>query len=231
MFAWWKNSRLGASSKLPCEGPGGTLNSKLPLKASGEFTRLQPKTEIKRNQCSRVLGTSLGATEVATEPTTAPATDCPSVEVTEEEPMIGTCELDWAFPKPLPPTQDFNQDVVRVWSAHAPPARRQPKAQEHAVELLQALQRQPCLVGKWILATDLESAVYPQLLQSLGWAPRPWTGRNGVAKHLGLLTQRRYKRVEVAGSTRNWAAFFVPATERRGSRRTGLNTTSRQRTC
>jgi hypothetical protein len=31
-----------------------------------------------------------------------------------------------------------------------------------------------------------------------------------VAKHLGELTLRRYKRVEVAGSTRNWAAFFIP---------------------
>jgi hypothetical protein len=66
--------------------------------------------------------------------------------------MSGTCELNWALTKQLPTTQSLEQDVVRVWSVHAPPARRQTAAREHAIALLQALQRQPCLVGKWVLA-------------------------------------------------------------------------------
>jgi hypothetical protein len=138
-----------------------------------------------------------------------------------EEAISRLLELNWnsVLPKPLPTTQNFDLDVVRIWSAHAPPARRQPTTREHAIELFQLLQRQPRLVGKWILATDLEDEVYPNLLACLGWAPRPWLGRNGVAKHLGDLTLRRCKRVEVAGSRRNWAAFFVPGKPGRGSPR------------
>ena len=118
-------------------------------------------------------------------------------------------ELNWKWVSPRP-SQNMERDVVRVWCANAPPARHQPTARDHAIELFQLLQRQPRFVGKWILATDLENVIYPHFLACLGWAPRPWVGRNGVAKHLGDLTLRRCKRVEVAGSTRNWAAFFVP---------------------
>jgi hypothetical protein len=96
-------------------------------------------------------------------------------------------------------------------------ARRQPIAREHAIELFQFLQQQRRFVGKWILARDLENVVYPHFLACLGWAPRPWVGRNGVAKHLGELTVRSCKRVEVAGSTRNWAAFLVPGKTARRS--------------
>ena len=39
--------------------------------------------------------------------------------------------------------------------------------------------------------------------------------KDGVAKQLGHLTQRSYKKVEVSGSTHNWAAFFVPTAGRR----------------
>jgi hypothetical protein len=218
MFAWWKNARSDRSSE--------------PLKASGkvrpslaELTPLRLKSQ--------------GATEVVaegtTEATTAPATDCSSNppnsvrfgnKQNQSRPDLGSLrpkpgeellELNWnwVLPKPLPATQNFDQDVVRVWSANAPPARREPTAREHAVELLQALQRQPCLVGKWVLSTDVELTVYPQLLACLGWAPRPWNGRNGVAKHLGNLTLRQCKRVEVAGATHNLAAYFVPGARTR----------------
>jgi hypothetical protein len=229
MFAWWKTARSGSSSRLPSKGSDGTLNSTLPPKPSAEVHRsseLRPKTVHKKNQRLDILGT----TEVATEPTAAPATNHASAEESVEEVISRLLELswNWVFPKPLPTTQNFNQDVVRVWSARAPPARRQPTAREHAIELFQLLQRQPRLVGKWILATDLEHEVYPNLLACLGWAPRPWVGRNGVAKHLGELTVRSYKRVEVAGSTCNWAAFLVPPAGRETSGHTGLRPTSRR---
>ena len=218
MFAWWKTARSGSSSRLPSKGSDGTLNSTLPPKPSAEVHRsseLRPKTVHKRNQRLDILGT----TEVATEPTTAPATNHASAEESVEEVISRLLELNlnWVLPKPLPTTQNFEQDVVRVWSARAPPARRQPTAREHAIELFQLLKRQPRLAGKWILATDLEHEVYPNLLACLGRAPRPWVGRNGVAKHLGKFTLRRYKRVEVAGSARNWAAFYVPGGKKRPS--------------
>src|SRR5262245_21461774 len=83
MFGWWKKAGPDASNELPSERSDGTLNSIFPPNAAGEvhpslgkFTRLQLKTESKRNQCSLVLGTSLGTTEVTTESTTVPATDC-----------------------------------------------------------------------------------------------------------------------------------------------------------
>ncbi len=225
MFAWWKTVRSGSSNRLPSKGSGETLNSTPPPKPSAEVHRsseFTPKTVHKRNQRLGILGT--------TEVTTAPATNRASAGESLEEAISRLLELNWnwVLPKPLPTTQNFDQDVVRVWSAHCPPARRQPTAREHAIELFQLLKRQPRLAGKWILATDLEHEVYPNLLACLGWAPRPWVGRNGVAKHLGKFTLRRYKRVEVAGSTRNWAAFLVPPAGRETSGHTGLRPTSRR---
>ena len=210
MFSWWKTLRSGISNRLPSKSSDGTLNSTLARKPSAEVHRsseLRPKTVHKRNQHLDILGT----TEVAAEPTTAPTTNCASAEQSVGEALSRLLDQNWnwVLPEPLPPTQNFEQDVVRVWSANAPPARRQPTAREHAIELFQFLQQQPRLVGKWILTSDLENVVYPHFLACLGWAARPWLGRNGVAKHLGELTVRSCKRVEVGGSTRNWAAFFV----------------------
>ena len=226
MFGWWRKEGADTSSTVPLTGSARTLNSTLSLTSSAEVHRsseLRPKTVRQRNQCLGILG----ATKVTTESATEVATNCASAEASVEEVISRLLELNWnwVLPKLLPTTQNFDQDVVRVWSAHCPPARRQPTAREHAIELFQLLQRQPRLVGKWILATDLKHEVYPNLLVCLGWAPRPWVGRNGVAKHLGELTLRSCKRVEVAGSTRNWAAFLVPPA---GRGRTGLRPTSRQ---
>jgi|SRR5215510_5893859 len=215
MLPWWKKPTQHSSNYVSPGSSGGKLNSTLSLKPSAELpkTGLWPKTVRQRNQRVGILGT----TEVTTEPTTAPTTDCTSADVTAEDVISRLLELNWNWdlPDPLPFTQSFEQDVVRVWSAHAPPARRQPTAREHAVELLQLLQGQPRLVGKWVLSVDLEREVYPRLLACLGWAPRPWVGRNGVAKHLANLTRRSCKRVEVDGVTHNWAAFFVPCTRAR----------------
>jgi hypothetical protein len=225
MFDWWKRAGSGSSNELPSKGSDGTLNSTFPLKPSGEIHPSSvelPKISRKRNQCVSVLGTI----EVTTEPATVLTASRASAEEPADQRDNFELNWNWVLPKPLPITRDFEQDVVRVWAANAPRARRQPAAREHAVALLQTLQRQPRLVGKWVPAVDLERAVYPQLLACFGWAPRPWTGRNGVAKHLGELTRRRYKRVEVAGSTRNWAAFLVPPAGRETSGHTGLRPTS-----
>src|SRR5262245_34897275 len=64
MFGWWKNARSGGALKASGEV----------YPSSAKSTRLWLKSQIKTNQHSLVLG----ATEVATEATTAPATDCPS---------------------------------------------------------------------------------------------------------------------------------------------------------
>jgi len=131
MFAWWNKTSPTPSSLRP-KGPDRTLNSKTSANvhpSSGEFTHLRLKKQIERNQRSPILGTSRGTTEVATELTTEPATDC----VKAEEAMRRTFNLNWA----LPATQSLDQDVVRVWSANAPPAHRQPTAREHAAEFLQ----------------------------------------------------------------------------------------------
>ena len=131
MFAWWNKTSPTPSSLRP-KGPDRTLNSKTSANvhpSSGEFTHLRLKKQIERNQRSPILGTARGTTEVATELTTEPATDC----VKAEEAMRRTFNLNWA----LPATQSLDQDVVRVWSANAPPAHRQPTAREHAAEFLQ----------------------------------------------------------------------------------------------
>jgi hypothetical protein len=68
---------------------------------------------------------------------------------------------------------------------------------------LQLLQRQPRLVGKWILATDIEHEVYPNLLECFGWAPRR--------------------------STHNWAALFVPLAGRQACGNIGSHPPRRAR--
>src|SRR5262245_19732546 len=138
MLSWWNKTSPTAPTKLHPEGSEGTLNSTPSLKASAA---IHPNSvnlpNMLHEQDQHV--TSKGTSEPTTELTTAPATD----RAAAEEEMRGTFQLNWAFPKPLPSTQSFDQDVVRVWSFNAPPARRQPTAREHAMELLQALERQP----------------------------------------------------------------------------------------
>ncbi|TMJ63856.1 MAG: hypothetical protein E6G91_22800 [Alphaproteobacteria bacterium] len=95
----------------------------------------------------------------------------------------------WCDPKALPRHQNYNGDTVRVWAADRPPPRRQPTAEEHAGELLACLQRQPWLVGHWIIPIDLEFVIYPRFCANIGWMPRPWLGRKGVASHLKRLTK------------------------------------------
>src|SRR5439155_16963445 len=104
-----------------------------------------------------------------------------------------------------------------------PPPRRQPTAEEHAGELLACLQRQPWLVGHWIISIDLEFVIYPRFCANIGWMPRPWRGRKGVASYLKRLTKARYRRVEIGGTLHNLMAYFIllqqPATVSRLAKR------------
>jgi hypothetical protein len=54
--------------------------------------------------------------------------------------------------------------------------------------------------------------IYPFVCQQLGWPPRPWMGKNGVAFHLGRLSGRRpeYKRTEINGKTYNLIHYYIP---------------------
>src|SRR5262245_38459577 len=166
MFGWWKTSAEPPRDDGPSEDSIGMLNSKMPVRSSAEvhpssakFAHLQLKNQTKRNQRSPILGT----TEPATESTTAPTTECASAEELVEAEIGRLLELNWKWVSPRP-SQNIERDVVRVWCANAPPARRQPTARDHAIELFQLLQRQPRFVGKWILATDLENVIYPHFL-------------------------------------------------------------------
>jgi hypothetical protein len=129
----------------------------------------------------------------------------------------------WCDPKELPRHQLYNGDTVRVWATALPPPRRQPTAEEHAGELLACLQRQPLVVGRWIISMDLEFVIYPRFCADIGWMPRPWLGRKGVASHLKRLTKARYRRVEIGGTLHNLMAYFIPlqqpATDSRSAKR------------
>src|SRR5436190_7834869 len=107
--------------------------------------------------------------ELAAECTTERAPEVTAdvtTEVTSDvkgEVMEGRIVVErWCDPKALPRHQNYNGDTVRVWAADRPPPRRQPTAEEHAGELLACLQRQPWLVGHWIIPIDLEFVIYPR---------------------------------------------------------------------
>src|SRR5262249_12966842 len=115
-------------------GSGVQISPLRPIKSNSyeiEAFRRKPITERQRNLrpllCASPLSSSPQRAPQAL--TTEPATDCAKAE----EAMRRTFNLNWA----LPATQSLDQDVVRVWSANAPPAHRQPTAREHAAELLQ----------------------------------------------------------------------------------------------
>jgi hypothetical protein len=89
---------------------------------------------------------------------------------------------------------------------------RYPTAKEIAEELLVAMRKQPTCAGKWIPALCIGTVIYPTVCKQLGWPPRPWLGRDGVAFHLAKLSRRspRYIRIEVDGARHNLLHYFVP---------------------
>jgi hypothetical protein len=145
------------------------------------------------------------ATDVTADITTDVTSDVEG-EFMEEHSFIER----WCDPKALPRHPLYNDETVRVWAIDCPPPRRQPTAEEHAGELLACLQRQPRLVGRWIISIDLEFVIYPRFCASILWMPRPWRGRKGVASYLKRLTKARYRRVEIGGTMHNLMAYFIP---------------------
>jgi hypothetical protein len=121
--------------------------------------------------------------------------------------------LRWAEPKPFP-TGNYPPagGKVQIWWATSPP-RRYPSAEELSKELLQAMRRQPNCADRWIPAVCIEKVIYPNLCKDLGWPPRPWLGRAGVASHFGKLARAKYMRAEVDGQKQNLLHYFIQTGE------------------
>ena len=80
---------------------------------------------------------------------------------------------------------------MRVWlDAIEPRPETRPTVQQHAKHLLSWLRDDPRVVGKLVLAADLER-VYPQLCRLKGWEPYAWST---LARELRSLTggKKRY---------------------------------------
>jgi hypothetical protein len=97
-----------------------------------------------------------------------------------------------------------------LWPADA--VTRYPSAEEIARELFIAMQRQHTCAGKWVLAKSIELVVYPRVCEDLGWPPRPWMGKKGVAAYLRKLCPEapRDIRVEICGVARSMQHYFIP---------------------
>ena len=87
-----------------------------------------------------------------------------------------------------------------------------PAGRKIARELLAAVQRQSACAGKWVMAKCIELVVYPRVYEDLGWPPRPWRGKKGVAAYLAKLCPEapRYMRAEICGEARSMAHYFIP---------------------
>jgi len=86
---------------------------------------------------------------------------------------------------------------------------RFPTAQEIAQELYAAMQRQPAIAGRFVLAQCIEHVIYPRVCRELGWPPRPWMGKKGVASYFAELSKPNYRRVELDGEKRNLLHYFI----------------------
>jgi hypothetical protein len=116
----------------------------------------------------------------------------------------------WADAKPFP-EPDLSSPLVQIWPAVSAP-QRCPSAKDLAAELFAALQRQPICAGRWVLTMSVELVIYPTVCHQLGWPPRPWLGRGGVATHLIALLPRppEHFRVEIGREVRDLQHYFIP---------------------
>src|SRR5262249_13803252 len=113
---------------------------------------------------------------------------------------------------------DLDSDQAMLQPANLPTPQRQPSAKEQARELCKWLQRDPRLAGRFITSNDLEMRVHPYLCRDNGWSPKPWRGKRGVAKHLGLMIRARYQRIEDdEGEVSNVRVYDIPDLEDLGA--------------
>jgi hypothetical protein len=161
------------------------------------------------------VGTSDVAPDVTTrnldEESTAVVTTDVTTGVTETAPPVDPSRIisKWADPKPFPrgeePPPGGN---VSIWPIDKLP-KRLPTAKELADELYASMQNQPACAGRWVLAFSIECVIYPDVCMQLGWPPRPWMGKKGVATHLAQLSPPKYRRVELNGEKRNLLHYFI----------------------
>jgi len=104
--------------------------------------------------------------------------------------------------------------MTQIWPVNDMPVRF-PTAKDLAKELLEALQNQPLCAGLWIPALCIQDVIYPKLCSELGWPPRSWMGKNGVAAHFAkqLPFPPKYIRQEIDGEVRNLQHYFIPRPE------------------
>jgi hypothetical protein len=148
------------------------------------------------------------ATPLATEPSTAIA---PAVAASISSTISSSLIVSaWADAKPFPEPA-WPSKTVQFWPVGA--AMRYPSAAEIARELFLAMQKQPTCAGKWVLAKSIELVVYPMVCKDLGWPPRPWMGKSGVAAQLRKLCPELPKdiRVDICGESRSMQHYFIPA--------------------
>lgn len=70
--------------------------------------------------------------------------------------------------------------------------------------------KQIACAGKWVLALCIERVIYPSVCQQLGWPPRPWKGKKGVASFLADLSTPKYRRAEIEGVVSNLQHYYIP---------------------
>ena len=115
----------------------------------------------------------------------------------------------WADPKPLPMREEAPPGGnAQIWPVDCM-LQRFPTAEEIAQELYAAMQRQPACAGRFVLAQCIEDWIYPSVCEQLGWPPRPWLGRSGVAAYLAKLSEPKYRRVEIGGEQRNLLHYYI----------------------
>jgi hypothetical protein len=195
-------------------------NSKRNRLVLGLLRRIVSPTMPASSCDATVPATTVVTADVATgvttqepdEDSTAVVTGDVTTEVTEATPPVDPSRIisKWADPKPFPRwEQSPPGGNVSIWPVDKMP-KRLPTAKELAEELYAAMQQQPGCAGRWVLAFSNECVIYPDVCKQLGWPPRPWMGKTGVAAYLAQLSPPKYRRVELNGEKRTLLHYFIP---------------------
>ena len=114
-------------------------------------------------------------------------------------------------------TANIPDNVVRTRTTEpvpepVPPLQPCPSPEAQAQALLEWLHAHNA--GEGLRAGHVEKECYPKMLAEQGWRPRPWTGRNGVGKHLTRLMggKRRtgYTAENANGKKKRARGYFIP---------------------